>query len=113
MQRSGVSRLNMLAANSNLRQTIIVEGMDAMVRLLRVSEEEDVLKQVLEIIAKLARESADDEREVMCLDEPVEAAQAIAEDLRWSLELRALASAAVTALQTRDGSISDPSKPLL
>ena len=68
----------MLAANSNLRQTIIVEGTDAMVRLLRVSEEEEVLKQVLEIITKLARESADDERELMCLDEPVEAAQAIA-----------------------------------
>lgn len=103
----------MLAANSNLRQTIIVEGTDAMVRLLRVSEEEDVLKQVLEIITKLARESADDERELMCLDEPVAAAQAIAANARWSPELREMAVAAATALETRDGSISDPEKPLI
>ena len=108
-----MSRLKMLAAQSNLRQTIIVEGMGAMVRLLRVSEEEDVLKQVLEIITKLARESADDEREVMCLDEPVEAAQAVAGNTKWSPELRALAADAIAALETRDGSISDPVQPLI
>lgn len=108
-----MSRLKMLAAQSNLRQAIIVEGMDAMVRLLRVSEEEDVLKQVLEIITKLARESADDEREVMCLDEPVEAAHAVAGNAKWSPELRALAVDAVEALETRDGSVSDPEQPLI
>lgn len=103
----------MLVSNGNLRQTIIVEGMAAMVRLLQVSEEEDVLKQVLEIITTLATESADDERQVMCLDEPVEAAQAIAGNAKWSPELRALALAAAAALETRDGSISDSGKPLI
>ena len=111
LQRSGVSRLKMLASNRNLRQTIIVEGMDAMARLLRCSDEEDVLTQVLEIVTKLASESADDEREVMCLDGTVEAAQALAENAKWSPELRALAAGAVAALQTRDGSVSE--EPLI
>ena len=111
MQRSGVSRIAYIAMNSNMRKEIIVEGLAALVRLLQISEDEEVLKQVLEIVTKLASESADDEREFMGLDGPVEAAQALAVNERWGPELRQLAAGTVAALEKRDGSRS--AEPLI
>lgn len=111
MQKSGVSRIGFIARNSNMRKEIIVEGLAALVRLMEISEDEEVLKQVLEIVTKLASESADDEREFMGLDSPVEAAQALAVNERWAPELRELAAATVAALQKRDGSRS--AEPLI
>ena len=61
----------MIVGNRNMHQTIALEGTGALVRLLAVSEDEELVRQVLTIISAVATTAADDEREMMMLDGPV------------------------------------------
>lgn len=106
MQRSGVSRMVMIAANKSMHKQILLDAIDPLVKVLRESEEEDILDQVLDVILTVATQGADDDRELMCLDGALEAAQQLTAKENCSATIRAKAAEASTALELRDGTVS-------
>ena len=107
LQRSGVSRMAMIAANQSMHKHILLEAIDPLVGLLRRSEDEEILEKVLDVVVAVATNGADDDRELMTMDGALEAVQQLAANTERSDAIRAKAEQAGAKIAVRDGSVSN------